>query len=317
MKKKRKKIKSIWHPKYWGLHLGFFILKLIAYLPYSFKYQLGKLIGLLLYYCNKPMRRICEINIQTCFSNKSHEKQTKIIEKSFINLGRSFTDAMSLAWMRSEKEFDHLLHSVKGEDYINNALNSGQGVMLLFPHLTNMYMVGYLLLKKLNIPFSIMYHSPRNPVLKKFAQQRLDKYCEKTFNRKNLKPMLAHLKTGHLVWYAPDLDPGKKNAVFVPFFGVEAATHTATAKIAKATGAAAIPISFYRRKDKSFDIRFHPPLNNFPSDDPIADALNINKTLEPIIQKHPEQYLWQYRRFATVQKGKISIYNLEKGKNKP
>jgi len=297
-----------WHPKYWLLHIGFFFLSLVALLPYGVKYQIGKGIGLLLYYFNKPMRRVCDINLKHCFSDKTPEKRDKIALKSFINLGRSFTDAVSLAWIRSPKAFDGMLHSVKGLEYVENTLAQGQGVLLLFPHLTNMYMIGYLLMQKIDIPFSMMYHSPRNPVLKKFAKNRLQKYCDKTFTRKDIKPMLQHLKSGHLVWYAPDLDPGRKSAVFVPFFGVEAATHTATARFVKASNAKAIPIGFYRRKDKSFDIQFYPPLENFPTGDDEHDALLINQALEPIIKKHPEQYLWQYKRFATTRDGAKSIY---------
>lgn len=309
MARKKKKRKPTWHPKYWPLHIGFFILSLIAKLPYTIKYQIGKLIGLLLYYFNKPMRRICDINIEHCFPDKSPEKRKRIALKSFINLGRSFTDAVSIVWMRSPKEFETLLHSVKGIEHIENALANGQGVLLLFPHLTNVYMSGYLLIQQMNIPISMMYHSPRNPVMKKLAHQRLQRHCDKTFTRKDIKPMLQHLKTGHLVWYAPDLDPGRKSGVFVPFFGVEAATHTATARFVKASNAAAIPIGFYRRKDKSFDIQLYPPLANFPVGDDVIDATTINEALEVIIKKHPEQYLWQYKRFASVPPGKKSIYD--------
>lgn len=307
MAKKRKR-KPSWHPKYWPLHIGFAILSVVARLPYSVKYQIGKLIGLSLYYFNKPMRRVCEINLAHCFPEKTPEQRKKIEIKSFINLGRSFTDAVSLAWMRSPKEFEKMLHSVKGLEHVENALKQGQGVLLLFPHLTNVYMVGYLLMQKLDIPISMMYHSPKNPVIKKFAKERLEKHCDQAFTRRDIKPMLQKLKTGHLVWYAPDLDPGRKSSVFVPFFGVEAATHTATARFVKASNAKAIPIGFYRRKDKSFDIFFHPPLENFPTGNDIIDATTINQALEPIIKKHPEQYLWQYKRFATVADGKKSIY---------
>jgi len=305
-----KRKKPIWHPIHWPLQVGLFLLKLFALLPYSFKYWLGKIIGLSLYQFHKPMRRIAEINILHVFPEKTTEQRSKIIKKSFINLGRSFTDVVSLIWMRSESEFDNFIHSIKGENYIYDALNNKQGVLLLFPHVTSIYMVGFLLLRKMNIPFSIMYHSPKNPVLKKLGQDTLDKYCEHAFNRKNLKPLMSHLKQGGLVWYAPDLEPGKRNrAVFVPFFGIEAATHTSTAKIAKASGAKAVPIGFYRRKDKTFDIRFYPPLENFPCDDPIIDATNINQTMETIIRKHPGQYLWQYKRFSKSPTGKTSIYD--------
>lgn len=303
-----KKKKSPWHPKYWPLHLGLGILHGLSLLPYRVKYQLGKIIGLILYYGNKQMRHVCDTNIAHCFPDKSLEQRKAITRKCFINLGRSFTDAISLAWLKSDK-LNQLCGSVTGLEHVQQALDQGHGVMILFPHLMNMYMIGYLLLKKAGIPISLMYHSPRNPVLKKFAHQRLTKYCDKVFRRSDAKAMIEHLRLGNLVWYAPDLDPGRNHAVFVPFFGVTAATHTATARIARATQAKAIPIGFYRHKNKKFDIKFYPPLDNFPTQDDVQDALTINRAIEPIIREHPEQYLWQYRRFATVEPGKVSIYD--------
>lgn len=296
------------HPKYWPTRIGLRVLNLIALLPYDLNYQFGKMIGLLLYYFNKPMRRVSEINIQHCLKNKSPLEQKNIAKTSFMHLGCSFTDAVVLAFMRQTPLFDNMLHDIRGLAQLEKALQEGHGVLLLFPHLINMYMVGYLLLKKTKLPFSIMYHSPSNPVLKQFFHQRLCHYCEHVFTRKDIKPLIHYLREGKLVWYAPDLDPGRKQAVFVPFLGLEAATHTATARIAKATSAKIFFIGFHRQADKTFEVEFHPLQADFPTDNKEKDAIIINRTMEKIILKYPEQYLWQYRRFETVKEGKSSIY---------
>jgi Kdo2-lipid IVA lauroyltransferase/acyltransferase len=303
-----KKKYPLYHPRYWPIHAGFFVLKCMALLPYSVNYHLGKLIGILLYHMNHSMRRVTEINVRTCLKDVDKKTQDKIIRESFINLGCSFTDAFSLAFMRKDKSFTAMIHSIKGLEHLENALNNNQGVLLLFPHLINIYMVGYLLLKKTRLPFGIMYHSPKNPAIKTLANKKLKQYCDAVFTRKDIKPLIKYLRKPHIVWYAPDLDPGRKQAVFTDFLGVEAATHIATGRIAKATKASVIIIGFSRRKDKSFDIEFSAPIMNFPTNNDIQDASTINAALGEIIKAHPEQYLWQYRRFSTVKEGKQSIY---------
>ena len=61
-----------------------------------------------------------------------------------------------------------------------------------------------------------------------------------------------------------------------------------------------VPISFYGRDDASgYDIVFHPPLEDYPGDDPAADALRLNQFFEEAIRRAPEQYLWVHRRFKT------------------
>jgi KDO2-lipid IV(A) lauroyltransferase len=61
-----------------------------------------------------------------------------------------------------------------------------------------------------------------------------------------------------------------------------------------------VPFSHFRREHApGYDIYFHPPLENFPSGDDMADATLVNKTIENEIRKHPDQYLWMHRRFKT------------------
>jgi KDO2-lipid IV(A) lauroyltransferase len=121
--------------------------------------------------------------------------------------------------------------------------------------------------------------------------------------------MIRYLRDGNLVWYAPDLDMGRRQSLFAPFFGVEAATLVTPTRLAKLTHAKVFPIGFYRRDDwQGYDITIHPALNNFPSDNELDDIRRINQTVEAIVRQHPEQYLWQYRRFNTRPEGEEKFY---------
>jgi KDO2-lipid IV(A) lauroyltransferase len=130
------------------------------------------------------------------------------------------------------------------------------------------------------------------------------------FERKSsLKALIRHLREKRPFYYLPDQDPGGAEGVFVPFFGVPAATVTAMSRIAQMTGAVVIPC--YNRIlpwGRGFEARFGPPLEGYPSGDPRKDALRMNEEIEKIVRQNPEQYLWSYRRFKTRPAGSPPLY---------
>ncbi|MFT4854590.1 MAG: KDO2-lipid IV(A) lauroyltransferase, partial [Bacteroidia bacterium] len=93
------------------------------------------------------------------------------------------------------------------------------------------------------------------------------------------------------------------------FFGVQAATITATARFAQISGAAVVPVTYYRRDDDNhYDLYLSKPLTDFPTGDVEADALRVNQIVEAAIKPHPEQYWWVHRRFKTRPEGDASFY---------
>ena len=89
----------------------------------------------------------------------------------------------------------------------------------------------------------------------------------------------------------------------MPFFGVPAATITATSRIAKMGKAAVIPCAHYRLPGGRYEIEFGPALENFPCGDDEQDTTQINSTIEGYVRKCPEQYLWVHKRFKHQQNG--------------
>ena len=154
-----------------------------------------------------------------------------------------------------------------------------------------------------------MYRASRNRLIDRMLKRRA-RYGAVLFERKsNLKALIRHLREGRPFYYLPDQDPGGAESVFVPFFGVPAATVTALSRIAKMTNAAVIPC--YNRIlpwGRGFEVRFEEPLRDFPSGDLEKDARRMNEEIEKAIRQHPEQYLWGYRRFKTRPAGSPPVY---------
>ena len=116
------------------------------------------------------------------------------------------------------------------------------------------------------------------------------------------------MKPGVPVFYLPDLDYGKRDSAFIPFFGIPTATITGLSRLAKITGAVVLPLVVEQLKD-GYITKIMPAWENFPTDDPVADAIRMNEFIEAEIRKLPAQYYWVHKRFKSRPEGEPSFYD--------
>src|SRR5690606_28420236 len=107
----------------------------------------------------------------------------------------------------------------------------------------------------------------------------------------------------------PDMDFGRQDSAFVPFFGVPAATLLAPSRMARALNMVVQPvIAETLPKGQGWRIHFMDPLPDFPTDDPLADTARLNRFIEEQILQRPAQYLWVHKRFKTRPLGEAKLY---------
>src|SRR5690606_10507049 len=134
--------------------------------------------------------------------------------------------------------------------------------------------------------------------LERFLARNRGRQAKRAIPRDDVRTLVTALKSNEPVWYAPDQAYRKKGAEMVPFFNIPAATNTATSRLARMTGAAVLPYFPERLPGtQGYRVVIHPPLENFPSDSPAADAERFNRLIEAQVRRIPEQYLWIHRRF--------------------
>ena len=125
----------------------------------------------------------------------------------------------------------------------------------------------------------------------------------------SVKPLLRAIKEGRGFFNLPDMDFGRKDAAFVPFFGVPAATLLAPSRMARMLNMVVQPvIAELLPRGQGWRVRFLPALHDFPTDHAEADAAQMNRFIEHEILKQPAQYLWVHRRFKTRPPGESRFY---------
>ena len=155
----------------------------------------------------------------------------------------------------------------------------------------------------------MLYRSHKNPVIETLQRRSRRRRFEKAIPRGDPRAMLASLKQNRPVWYAPDQDHGIENSLFVPFFGIPAATLTATSRLARVSGAPVVP--FFQTRlpgNRGYRLTLYPALENFPGASDDQDLLRINRLIEKQVREQPEQYLWVHRRFKTRPPGVPGVY---------
>ncbi|KPA90923.1 MULTISPECIES: lipid A biosynthesis lauroyl acyltransferase [Pseudomonas] len=296
------------HPRYWLLWLGLGLLWLIVQLPYCVLLRIGRVLGLAMYRVAGERRRIAARNLELCFPEKGAAERTRLLKENFASTGIAFFE-MAMSWWWAKPRLARLAH-VEGLEHLLQAQREGKGVILMALHFTTLEIGAALLGQQHTIDG--MYREHGNALFD-FIQRRgrerhnLDSLA---VERDDVRGMLKLLRSGRAIWYAPDQDYGIKQSIFVPLFGIQAATVTATSKFARLGKALVVPFTQERLADGSgYRLVIHPPLEDFPAESEEADCLRINRWVEVSLRACPEQYLWTHRRFKSRPAGEPRLYD--------
>ncbi|HHH43584.1 MAG TPA: LpxL/LpxP family Kdo(2)-lipid IV(A) lauroyl/palmitoleoyl acyltransferase [Gammaproteobacteria bacterium] len=292
-------------PRFWPTWLMFAVLWLVTRLPFRWQMRVGHLIGRIAWRLARRRRHIAEVNLRLCFPQLDDREHLELVRAHFLSLGKGIVETALCWWGRASQLRPKRV--LVGREHLQEALAAGKGVVLLSAHFTTLELGGRLL--ALDTPFHVLYRQHRNPLFEQVMQRARKRRFEQAIPRNDTRALLRSLRNGMPVWYAPDQNHGGPQSVFVPFFGIPASTLTATARIAKASGAAVVPFFQTRLPDnEGYLLTLCPALDQFPSGDLHGDTARINRLLEDVIREMPEQYLWVHRRFKTRPEGEPYPY---------
>ncbi len=294
-------------PRYWLTWIGLGIIWALAQLPYRWLMRLGRMLGRVMGALPGERRHVAAVNLSLCFPEFTIAQREDLLRRHFESLGMALMET-ALCWWASPARLRLLLVQVRGLEHLEQALAQGRGAILLIAHFTTMEMIGTLL--HTQVALHVTYRQHKNALFEEVMRRaRLSHHDAVLIAHGNIRAMLRTLKNNNTLWYAPDQSYAGKHSTFAPFFGIPAATMTATAEMARISGAPIIPLFPERLPDGSgYRITLQPALEGFPVGDAGQDAARINALFESQVRRIPEQYLWVHRRFKTRPVGEDSVY---------
>ncbi len=285
------------------IKLGLVLLRGLSHLPYPILRRLGAGLAWLLYWLAKPRRLITLTNLRLCFPGWDEPRRVRVAKEHFRAFTQSFLDRF-IFWYGSEARIRSICR-IEGAEHLQAAL--GKPLVIFSPHFVGMDAGGVRVQMETQV-FG-MYARQRSATLTQAmtkGRQRFNQ-TEMLLRTGGMRAALKRIKQNIPFYICPDMDLGPRDAVFVDFFDVPAATVTTLHRLAAITGAQILPCITLLNAS-GYVVRFGPVWENFPSKDEVADARRMNAFIELAVQQQPEQYLWSHRRFKTRPPGSPSLY---------
>ena len=282
-----------------------FLMWLLHFLPLPVQAWFGNGLGMLLYKLATERRKVASINLRLCFPEMSEAERAKLVRRNFQAFARSVIER-GILWWSSPQRIQRLVR-VEGLEYFQ-AVEHGP-VILLAPHFVALDVGGSWLSQYGNM-FSV-YSNQKDPYFHdKMLQGRMRFGKQRLFSRQQgLRPVVKALREGLPFYYLPDQDLAIKDALFIPFFGVPAATLNTVSRLAEITGAKVVPcVTRMLPHGQGYALRFYPAWENYPSGDLVADTRRVNEFIEQRVLEIPEQYFWLHKRFKTRPEGEKKFY---------
>lgn len=283
------------------------VVWLLQWLPLPLLAALGRALGALLWRAAGSRRRVALRNLALCMPDLPQAERQRIAREHFAWLGRSLLER-GLLWYAPVSRLRRLIH-VEGD--VGFAERSGQPVMWLVPHFLALDIAGVATQLFQSRLVGSIYQAQSNPVLDAAMRRGRLRFGQgEVFSRhETALPLVRAIKRGYVFFNLPDMDFGPRDAAFVPFFGIPAATLLAPSRMARSLRMTVQPvIAEMLPGGQGWRVRFLEPWTDWPSDDPEADARRMNAWIESEVLRNPSQYLWVHKRFKTRPAGEPSPY---------
>lgn len=281
--------------------LGCLFIRFVRLLPFGVGVWIGSLLGGFYYLIDPRHRNRTLGHLQLAFGReKNPQKLKQIAWNSYRNMGRSIAESiylpsLSLSHIKQWVRVDGLSHYIE-------ARNQGKGVIILTAHLGN-----WEIIPKAFWSYGFRIHATVRPLDNPYINQMVQDWREKNGmgvlnKRTDAHRILKLLKDGETIGFLLDQNTVEEDAVFVDFFGEEAATHKGVAILALRSGAPVLPV-FITRERSGHRMAIGKPLpihrTGSHSDDIVKVTASFTQTIESIVAHNPDQWLWVHRRWRT------------------
>jgi len=279
-------------------------MRLLAPLPLAWLRALGVLFGYVLYLLAVPRRKVVMTNLALCFPQASLAQRRAWTRQTCVYFAQAWFDR-SWLWHGDPA-------TVRARLRITGALHELQGnapTVIFAPHFYGLDAGGTALNQQLGRPMVSIYTPQRNQAVDTWLHDGRRRWGQlRLFYRdEGVKAIINAVRAGELLYLLSDMNFGPEESIFVPFYGVQAATVPSLSRFAKLGRAKVVPV-VSRITKQGYDVEVYPAWENFPSSDVQADTAYMNHWLEQVINTMPSQYYWVHKRFKTRPEGEPYLY---------
>ncbi len=281
------------HPTHWTPHRApkrmRALARLTARLPLSFAHRAGAFAGWIIYLLSPRFRRYLRANLsQAGYAN------AKLARAAVAETGKTVFELPAI-WLRAQRETAAMVSEAEGWEWIEAAMKAGKGLILLTPHLGCWEVAAQYFSRTYSL--TVMYRPPKvrsiEPLMR--AGRTRERLSSVPADVSGVRALYRALKRGEAIGMLPDQVPGVGEGEWTAFFERPAYTMTLAMRMAGSSGAPVL-IAYAERLSKGSGFRIHiePLPDALPGETP---ARRMNRALEGLIRRCPQQYLWAYNRY--------------------
>ena len=278
---------------------------LLHFLPLRAIAAVGDALGGALFWLIPERRRVARVNLEKCFPRMAPRERERIARAHFRALCRSVVE-LGLVWWAPRERLRRLVR-IEGLEHLR-ALGDAPAILLV-PHFVGLDIGGSCLADEARLVS--MYARQKDRHLSERLIRGRSRFGDSRLvsRQEGVRAAITGMREGRALYYMPDQDYGPRGALFVPFFGVQAATMPGLSRIARLAGARVLPcVTRMLSQGAGYVLTIEPPWDNFPTADLAADTRRMNEYIERKVLEMPEQYLWMHKRFKTRPAGEPRFY---------
>jgi KDO2-lipid IV(A) lauroyltransferase len=286
-------------------HVVLALMQTLGYLPLAWLRALGAALGWLLHAVVKRRREVALTNLTLCFPQLTPAERAQRVRAHFRVFAQAWLDR---AWLWHGSP-DRVRQRVQLRGDLSVLQDSHQPVVIFAPHFVGLDVGWTMLALSLDRAFTTIYTQQSNEVIDRWVEQGRSRWGRvRLFRREaGVKAIISALRQGEALYLLPDMNFGTEESIFVPFYGVSAATVPSLPRFAQLGRAKVVPV-ITRLTPSGYDVEVLPAWDDYPTGDLEADTATMNRRLEQMIDTMPSQYYWVHQRFKSRPPGEAGVY---------
>ena len=235
-------------------------------------------------------------NLSKAFPKKTNDEKKKIIKSMWNNYGKILAEYMYIKKFRTSRSFSEKI-IVENQKELELIKKNSKPVIFVSGHFNNFELMA-MHIEKSGIDLAAVYRPLNNKFLNPIMEKIRKRYiCNKQIKKgvSGTKTLLKNFKNGTSI--ALMIDQRVSEGIYSNFFNQKALTTTIPAQFVKKFDAQVVPIYIERVKNNEFKLQIYKAIQFAENETFESITLSLNKILEEMIIKNPEQWIWTHNRW--------------------